>query len=415
MSSFVVTLMPDYGGAFLWIKEGGADEEAVGANGGDCFAGVEPMGWQHSDTLPIPSDLWRALCDWEMRFERAPITTVGRSVLLDWDDYHRQGLLLAGRLKRLWGDAARVRYMKPAEDPADHIAMCREVFADGSCLELPIPLQRKMPRDVIPWRVLQRVHQRLSAISEANDVSILHAIESGSRAWGFASPDSDFDVRFIYAHRMNRYSTVFEHRDVIESPIEDVDGAVFDVNGWDLRKALRLLYKSNPVLIEWLQSPIVYAASDCGAPRESFRDEMFELAKQFHAPSTAHHHYFHMARKNYREHLREEPIRLKKYFYVLRPVLACLWIERGLGLPPMELTELMQGVLQDGPLKDEIATLREDKMRTPEFGSGPRRPQIHAFIKREIERLSGFAPPKPARPDPSALDDFLRRWAVESP
>lgn len=105
MSSLVVTLMPDYGGAFLWIKEGGADDEAVGPNAGDCFAGIDPRGWSRADTLPIPADLWRDLCHWQMRFERAPETPVGRSVLIDWDDYHREGMLLAGHLKSLWGDS----------------------------------------------------------------------------------------------------------------------------------------------------------------------------------------------------------------------------------------------------------------------------------------------------------------------
>lgn len=268
--------------------------------------------------------------------------------------------------------------------------------------------------DCIPRRVSQRIHQRLSAISQAHDVLILHAIESGSRAWGFASPDSDFDVRFIYAHRQTWYSSVFPQRDVIETPIEDVEGAVFDVNGWDLRKALRLLYKSNPVLIEWLQSPIVYAAHSAHVSNASFLDELLALAQQFHSPAAAHHHYFHMARKNYREHLLEDPIKLKKYFYVLRPVLACLWIERGMGLPPMALMDLLQGVLPDGALKEEIIALRAEKIRTPEFGSGRRRPLIHAFLEHELERLTQVDPPKPIRLDTAPLDAFLRRWALPS-
>jgi uncharacterized protein len=239
-----------------------------------------------------------------------------------------------------------------------------------------------------------------------HDVVVLHAIESGSRAWGFASPDSDYDVRFLYAHRAEWYFSVFERRDVIETPIEEVDGVVLDMNGWDLRKSLRLLAKSNPVLIEWLQSPMVYTTSS------RFVAEMLDLAGQYYSPKTAHYHYFHMARKNFREHLCGSSIKLKKYFYVLRPVLACRWIEQGLGLPPMQLTALLERLALPDILRDDVMQLRERKMRQPELGEGARIASIHDFLEGELSRLAAFEPHHARTQDLAALDSFLRRWAV---
>lgn len=256
----------------------------------------------------------------------------------------------------------------------------------------------------LPPAVVRRIRERLGSLEGEHHVRVLHAIESGSRAWGFASPDSDYDGRFLYVHEPDWYFSVFEQRDVIETPIEDEDGNVFDVNGWDLRKALRLLAKSNPVLIEWLQSPIVYQ----GMP--GFARAMLALAEKFYSPKAAHYHYFHMARKNFREHLLGDSIRLKKYFYVVRPVLACMWIDKGLGIPPMTLTALLDGVLPSGAVRDEILLLRERKMREPEFGEGPRVDRIHDFLRTELERLGAIAVSPPRSVNVNDLDGFLREW-----
>lgn len=244
----------------------------------------------------------------------------------------------------------------------------------------------------------------LSAIEADHGVRVVYACESGSRAWGFASPDSDYDVRFIYAHRRDWYLSVFEERDVIELPLEGDE----DINGWDLRKALRLLAKSNPVLLEWLQSPIVYKADS------AFHTELCGLAARFHSPTALHYHYFHMARKNFREHLLGDEVKLKKYFYVLRPVLACQWIERGYGVPPMAFMSLVERLLPAGTLLDTIAELRARKMATAEFGTSSRIGVIHDFLESELLRLGRTKPPRPEKPlRHEALDAFLRRWAVD--
>jgi len=229
--------------------------------------------------------------------------------------------------------------------------------------------------------MLQRIRETLSRIEAEHGVRILYACESGSRGWGFDSPDSDWDVRFIYCHPRDWYLSIDEGRDVIELPIDDL----LDVNGWDLRKSLRLMKKSNPVLLEWLSSPIVYRED--AAAMAAYRS----LAQDFYQPVACLHHYLHIAKGNFREYLQGEAVRLKKYFYVLRPVLACLWIERGLGVVPMAFDDLVGGVVNDSGLKDSIAMLTELKRSGAEMDSGLRIPVIHSFLEREIVRLKEVA------------------------
>jgi hypothetical protein len=227
----------------------------------------------------------------------------------------------------------------------------------------------------------QRIQETLNRIEVEHDVRILYACESGSRGWGFDSTDSDWDVRFIYCHPRDWYLSVEERRDVIELPIGDL----LDVNGWDLRKSLRLMKKSNPVLLEWLSSPIVYR-EDAEA-MSAYR----AIAMEFYQPAACLHHYLHMAKGNFREYLQGETVWLKKYFYVLRPVLACLWIERKLGVVPMVFDDLAAGVVDDVELRASIARLAELKRSGAEMDSGPRIPLIHAFLEREVVRLAGAA------------------------
>lgn len=131
---------------------------------------------------------------------------------------------------------------------------------------------------------------------------ILLAVESGSRAWGFASPDSDYDVRFIYVRPQNEYLRLDPHRDVIELPIDDV----LDINGWDMYKTLQLLHKSNPTLFEWFSSPIVYLETD-------FAERFRGIMNSYFSTKRGLLHYLSMAEKNYRNYLRGDMVRAKKY------------------------------------------------------------------------------------------------------
>ncbi|MFL6253942.1 MAG: DNA polymerase beta superfamily protein [Pyrinomonadaceae bacterium] len=225
----------------------------------------------------------------------------------------------------------------------------------------------------------ERIKTSLLEIERDEGVLIFYACESGSRAWGFPSADSDYDVRFLYARPRDWYLSVdVEHkRDVIERPITDE----LDVSGWDIRKALMLLKKSNPPLLEWLGSPIVY--------REelTIADRLRNLLPEYYSPKACLHHYLHMARGNYREYLKGDTVRVKKYFYVLRPVLAIKWIEECDEVVPTEFGVLVERIIKDEGLKAIIADLIERKRQGQELDRGPVIPQISEFIRAELERL----------------------------
>ena len=237
----------------------------------------------------------------------------------------------------------------------------------------------------------------LAGIEAEFDVCVLYACESGSRGWGFASPDSDYDVRFIYVHSLPWYLKVSAQRDVIEVPISDE----LDINGWELRKALGLLKKGNATLIEWLDSPVVYRADG------DFLQAMRDAARQTHQAERSFHHYVHMARKNYREYLRGDTVRLKKYLYVLRPLLATLWIEHGRGVAPMRFQDLVNAIVTDPNLRDAIHQLLAIKRATNESEYGQPLPIINAFIDSELTRLESVLPPLPRDTDFAVLDRLL--------
>jgi predicted nucleotidyltransferase len=239
--------------------------------------------------------------------------------------------------------------------------------------------------------------QCVSDIEATHDVSVLFACESGSRGWGFASPDSDYDVRFIYVNRLPWYLRVEAQRDVIEQPIS----GELDVNGWDLRKALQLLRDSNPTLLEWLRSPIVYRQDD------DFAARLRMLTEDGFSPVRGYHHYVSMAKKNLREHLLGEVVRYKKYLYVLRPLLAARWIREGRGVPPMRFAELAQATLTDRALIDEVNALLEVKMRAGEAATSPRWDGIHAFIERELALAQAHPVVESQKTDMRVLDAFL--------
>ncbi len=153
------------------------------------------------------------------------------------------------------------------------------------------------------------------------------------------------------------------------------------MNGWDLRKALLLLRKSNPPLLEWLGSPIVYR------DQYDIVDVVRKLVPEAYSPVACVHHYLHMAQGNLREYLQGKTVWTKKYFYVLRPILAIRWIERGYGVVPTEFVKLVDRVIEDQNLRREIETLLKLKRGGEELERGPRISVISDFIEGEIARL----------------------------
>ena len=208
---------------------------------------------------------------------------------------------------------------------------------------------------MIDQQTQQRIQKELDFIESEENVRILYACESGSRAWGFESKDSDFDVRFIYIRKPHWYLTIQKKRDVIERPIDND----LDISGWDLPKALELFRKSNPPILEWLQSPIIYRKVG------SLSSRLRLLMDHYYSPISCKYHYLNMALNNHRQYLQGATVNIKKYFYALRPVLACLWIEQGLGVVPTEFTKLVNRHLIEGNLRFAVDNLLAKKANGP--------------------------------------------------
>lgn len=253
--------------------------------------------------------------------------------------------------------------------------------------------------------VRQEVCCRLRAAETEHHVQVLLAIESGSRAWGFASPNSDYDARFIYVNTPDWYLSVGleEKRDVIEYPIVDD----MDINGWDLRKALRLFAKSNPGFVEWIQSPIVYERSG------SFHEKALELLPQVYSTGSGIYHYRSMAKTNYRGYLQTEQVPLKKYFYVLRPLLSVRWLEHYQTPAPIEFQRLLEFVEDEKGLGTAIQDLLALKKISPEMGLSPQIVPIQQFIERELQRLEQLSPVRNDRADVEPLLSGLFRAVLK--
>jgi predicted nucleotidyltransferase len=251
--------------------------------------------------------------------------------------------------------------------------------------------------------VCQRVRHALAQVEAERNVRVLFACESGSRAWGFASRDSDYDVRFLYVHSRDWYLSVEDRRDVIEQPIADD----LDVSGWELRKALRLLRKSNPPLLEWLNSPVVYRHDPV------FAAEFGALASEFYSPRRCFAHYLHMAFGNWRDYLRNrEEVSLKKYLYVFRPLLACRWIERQRGQVPILFAQLVESVLDEANVRVALDELVARKQAGEELAFAPPVEALTRFIEAELPRLEALSAPDDAAGEVEELNGFFRRYAL---
>jgi predicted nucleotidyltransferase len=225
--------------------------------------------------------------------------------------------------------------------------------------------------------MVDEIRNELRNLEKEKDIKILYAVESGSRAWGFASKDSDWDVRFIYVHNYDWYLSINDKKDNIETILPND----IDLSGWELKKALLLFRKSNPPLLEWLRSPIVY--------KEEFTttSQLRSAAKTYFNPKSCLYHYLHMAKGNFEAYFRTDMARIKKYFYVLRPILACCWIERTSTMAPMEFEVLVDKEISNNNLKEEINELLIRKKNGDELDLEKRIQIIDDFI---IDRLGHF-------------------------
>ena len=250
-----------------------------------------------------------------------------------------------------------------------------------------------------------QINKELKRLEEQHEIKILYAVESGSRAWGFASTDSDWDVRFIYLHKQDWYLSIDDKKE----SLDDILPNDIDLSGWELRKALKLFRKSNPPLLEWLRSPIVYSENFSTA------EKLRQLTTEYFNPKSCLHHYLHMAEGNFREYLQKDLVRTKKYFYVLRPILACMWIERTNTMAPMEFQNLLTTQIEDGQLKNEIEILLERKINGEELNEEPKIKIINDFLEERIIYYNNYLKQfnTSIAPDTNRLNELFRNTLQE--
>ncbi|MFB6454196.1 DNA polymerase beta superfamily protein [Chitinophaga sp. Hz27] len=246
--------------------------------------------------------------------------------------------------------------------------------------------------------MIEEIRKEIARLESHHNIKILYAVESGSRAWGFASANSDWDVRYIYIHPLEWYLKIDDQKD---SQDEILDNDI-DLAGWELKKALRLFRKSNPPMLEWLHSPIIYQET------YSTAEHLRQLQAEFFSPKACMHHYLHMAEGNYENYLLDEQVRVKKYFYVLRPLLACDWIKSRNTMPPTEFRPLLDTYVTDPIVKETIEALLLRKMSGEELSTEPAIPVLQHFLKEKLEfykeYVKGITPQIPAN---TALLDKL--------
>ena len=247
---------------------------------------------------------------------------------------------------------------------------------------------RTLPDSFAP-AIIAGIDERLAA---AEHVRIPIAIESGSRAWGFPSPDSDYDCRFVFVRRHDDYRSLWPARDVIETPLDPI----YDVGGWDLGKLIKLMVKGNAVAIEWLVSPIRYRFD------QRIADRLLNLACEVTDRGAVRRHYYNLAKASWLPLDREKhDVPLKKLLYALRPVVAMTWLDRHPDevVAPMAFAQSLDAIDLAPALHAEINALVERKSVTLELGGAAVPRAIATWIDAA---LAADAPPTR---DPASVEE----------
>lgn len=228
----------------------------------------------------------------------------------------------------------------------------------------------------------QKILEHLKQLEQEQDIKILLASETGSRGWGFHSPDSDYDVRLIYMHQKDWYLSLSEKKDSIELMLENRD---LDISGWDLRKTLRLLAKSNAALLERIQSPIIYIADD------SFLKSINLLAKKHYSRIGTLYHYISVCKKSLEDVKGKDSYKLKRLFYALRSAAVCQWILSKENNPPIEFLKVLEGISMDESLRAKIEALIKVKMKENETYFHNGESEIINFIEASLSKAESKA------------------------
>jgi predicted nucleotidyltransferase len=224
--------------------------------------------------------------------------------------------------------------------------------------------------------MLTEINALLTRIEATHGVRIVYAAESGSRAWGFASPDSDYDIRFIFIRPADSYISVQDGLESIDLPLE----GELDAGGWDIRKAARLLGKSNGALIEWLHSPMIYRDEN------GFRGRWQAMARGIFSPRASSDHYRGLAKQMLLGKLNTDMVRAKDYLYALRAVLAAKGIHETHSIPPVPFADLCETA--PPAVQSLIPELLEHKARTAESARMERLPELDGFLHGFLENTT---------------------------
>jgi hypothetical protein len=243
------------------------------------------------------------------------------------------------------------------------------------------------------------IKQELKKLELQHNIKILYAVESGSRAWGFESKNSDYDIRYIYLNPIDWYLGIDPEK---KDSHEKIEGDL-DFSGWELRKALRLFRKSNPPLLEWLRSSIVYVENT------EVMNEWRNLQQEYFDNKGCIFHYLSMAKGNFNDYLKKDKVKLKRYFYVLRPILCCKYIEEFNSAPPIEFSKLL-GYL-DSDVRHQVEKLLEIKKSSEEMDEGDRIPIIQDYLQDQIDYFQKYASnlTKNDLSSTLVLDNFFRK------
>lgn len=250
----------------------------------------------------------------------------------------------------------------------------------------------------------QQIEETILKLEAERDIEVLFACESGSRAWGFASPDSDYDLRFIYAHPQNWHLELQKRDDTIDLMLPND----LDLSGWELAKTLRLFATCNLALNEWLGSPVIYWSP------KSFHSELLELVPTFFNPKKAMHHYLSMAKGTAADHFDGNQIKIKKLFYILRPLFACLWIKKHLSMPSTIFQNMLTPDLASPEVLYAIANIQKQKETAAEGHLIKAPDVVKNWIDQTIAHAQSVADALPAGTKEKAswdpLNELMLKW-----
>lgn len=250
-----------------------------------------------------------------------------------------------------------------------------------------------------------RIKKYLTEIEHEKSIKILWACETGSRAWGFPSTNSDFDVRVIYVHKTDWYLNLTKQKDSIEIMLENND---IDISGWELKKSLSLLRKSNAAVLERIKSPIIYMED------ADFINELRFISQLFYSKIATIHHYLSMAKKGLDDLESGNEFKLKKFFYTLRSAIVCKWIIEKEAAPPIEFTKVYNNLSIDRNFIDRIEELITLKSTVTESYLHKGELQLLDFIKLFVDESEAVKDSLPvANGDVNVLDNLFRKYVYK--